>query len=145
MTFGNPNCLGNLRVNDDVSPAGRSQFFPSIAVDQTSGKLAICWYDCRNDASNTNTQFFAAFSSDKGVTLWKNFQVSGFLFSNAGLSYGYYQADYGDYAHCAFQSGKFFPLWADNSNSTGDNPSELNPNPGPTYYNPMDIYTRKIF
>jgi hypothetical protein len=82
--------------------------------------------------------------SDKGVTLWKNFRVSGFLFSNTALTDIGSHFDYGDYSHCAFQSGKFFPLWADNSNSTGDNPSELKPNPPPDYYNPLDIYTRKI-
>ena len=79
------------------------------------------------------------------MTLWKNFQVSGFLVSNNDLADAPPgPGDYGDYAGCAFQSSKFFPLWADNSNSTGDNPSELKPNPPPDYYNPLDIYTRKI-
>jgi len=50
--------------------------------------------------------------SDKGVTLWKNFRVSGFLFSNTALTDIGSHFDYGDYSHCAFQSGKFFPLWA---------------------------------
>ena len=91
---------------------------------------------------NNRTQFFAAFSSDKGVTFWKNFQVSGFPFSNNDLADAPPgPGDYGDYSHCAFQSGKFFPLWADNSNSTGDNPTENCPE---DCYNFFDIYTRKI-
>ena len=83
-----------------------------------------------------------AFRNGKGVTLWKNFQVSGFLVSNNDLADAPPgPGDYGDYSHCAFQSGKFFPLWADNSNSTNDNPAE---NCSEDCYNFFDIYTRKI-
>jgi hypothetical protein len=31
--------------------------------------------------------------------------------------------DLGDYEGVAFSNGKFIPVWADNSNSTGDNPN----------------------
>jgi hypothetical protein len=82
----------------------------------------------------------------KGVTFWKNFPVSRFLFSNDDLADGGPTVvfDYGDYAGCAFQSGKFFSPWADNSNSTNDNPSESNPNPPPTHYNPLYIFEARF-
>src|SRR6266853_2816570 len=56
-----------LKVNTDGT--NTSQFFPRIAVDQTSGKVAVSWYDCRGDAAtNRLTRFYAAVSSDGGVT-----------------------------------------------------------------------------
>src|SRR5262249_41368144 len=36
-----------VRVNDDSGT--NSQFFPRIAVDPTTGFIAVSWYDCRND------------------------------------------------------------------------------------------------
>ena len=38
-----------VRVNDDPSTPIRSQFNPYIALDPTSGVVAIGWYDSRND------------------------------------------------------------------------------------------------
>src|SRR5207247_1937981 len=43
---------------------------------------------------------------------------------------------YGDYIGLDFQAGRFFPAWADNSNSTGDNPDGS--------LNQFDIYTSSI-
>src|SRR5207237_2099841 len=37
-----------VRVNDDATT--NSQFLPKIALDPTSGKLAVVWYDSRNDS-----------------------------------------------------------------------------------------------
>ena len=42
----------------------QSQFFAGLAVDQTTSRVAVSWYDCRNDAGNKLTQFFAAVSTD---------------------------------------------------------------------------------
>ena len=44
--------------------------------------------------------------------------------------------DYGDYAGLAFYNGAFYPVWADNSNSTGDNPDGT--------LNELDIYTARV-
>jgi hypothetical protein len=35
------------RLNDDHT--ANSQFMPAIAIDQTTGDVAVSWYDCRND------------------------------------------------------------------------------------------------
>ncbi len=42
----------------------------------------------------------------------------------------------GDYTHAAFQSGRFYPAWSDNSNSTGDNPDGT--------HHQLDLYTASI-
>ena len=36
-----------VRVNDDATT--NSQFLPKIALDPTTGDLAVVWYDSRND------------------------------------------------------------------------------------------------
>src|SRR5262249_18494930 len=73
-----------VRVNDDTGAA--SQFLPAIALDQTTGTVAITWYDTRHEASvvdpndtdglvgeaNDDTQGFAALSSDGGVPFSAN-------------------------------------------------------------------------
>jgi hypothetical protein len=120
-----------VRVNDDAS--GRSQFLPRVAVDPTTGAVGVSWHDARNDTGDTNAgggtnatpnddaQLFAAVATPTrdGVTVSPNVQVSP-GFSNAAASDS--PLDYGDYAGLAFQSGTLMPAWADNSNSTGDNP-----------------------
>src|SRR5213078_3056324 len=61
-----------VRVNDDTG--ANSQFLPRIALDESTGIVAVSWYDCRNDngsgagdrdnTPNTDAEVFAAFSVD---------------------------------------------------------------------------------
>lgn len=53
-------------VNPDAGSS--SEFFPSIAVDQSSGNLAVSWYDTRNDPNNVKTQIFGAVSNNGGAS-----------------------------------------------------------------------------
>jgi hypothetical protein len=123
-----------VRVNDDTTVF--SQFLPRIAVDPTTGDVGASWYDCRNDAGNggpgdtdgipnDDAQFFASVSRNNGASFLPNVKVS------AGTSQqkralppapGFLDIDFGDYSGLAFVGGKLTPTWADNSNSTGDNP-----------------------
>src|SRR6266536_1512390 len=70
-----------VRVNDDHTT--NSQFLPKIALDPTTGKLAIVWYDSRADLGtggfgdtdgvpNDDAQFWGAFSIDAGVSFTPN-------------------------------------------------------------------------
>ncbi len=117
-----------MRVNDDATT--NSQFLPRIALDQTTGNVAIAWYDSRNDKGNhgpgdTNgvpnddAVMYATVSKDGGQTVHPNVRVGAGASNSADSGSG---LDYGDYEGMAFHAGRFFPLWADNSNSTGDNP-----------------------
>jgi BNR/Asp-box repeat protein len=130
------------RLNDD--PTSNSQFNPAIALDQTSGAVAASWYDARNDMGqggsgdtdgvrNTDVRVWATFSTDGGATFAPNFGVSEGT-SNAVSADSYF--DYGDYTHAAFQSGRFYPAWSDNSNSTGNNPDGT--------LHAFDLYTAAI-
>jgi hypothetical protein len=118
------------RVNDDTTT--NSQFLPQAEMDQSTGVLAITWYDARFDdgsggvgdsdnVANTDVAFFGTATDDGGQTFSPNLQIST-GFSNAVSGDGGDQFDFGDYSGLAAAGGSFFPIWADNSNSTGDNP-----------------------
>jgi hypothetical protein len=119
-----------VRVNDDTGT--NSQFLPRISLDQSDGMIAVTWYDARNSPLNNTAQYFGAFSSDGGATFGANFQISSGTSNQANSVAVLKKADYGDYTGNAFVGGRLVPAWADNSNSTGDNPD------GATNF---DVYT----
>jgi hypothetical protein len=131
-----------VKLNDDHTV--NSQYDPSIALDQSSGNVALSWYDTRNDLGtggsgdtngvpNDDFQIWATDSTDGGMTFARNFRVSRGTSNavDAGSSF-----DVGDYTHAAFVAGTFWPAWSDNSNSTGDNPNGT--------LHQLDLYTAKI-
>jgi hypothetical protein len=131
-----------VRLNDDHT--ANSQFMPAIAVDQSTGDVAVSWYDCRNDPGtgspgdtdgipNNDAQIWATYSASGGVTFAPNFQVSAGTV-NAPDAQSFF--DYGDYTHAAFQSGLFYPAWSDNSDSTGQNPDDT--------LHQLDLLTAKV-
>src|SRR5436853_525767 len=75
----------------------------------------------------------AAARTNWGQSFSANLQISAGTSSAAALASPF---DYGDYMGLAFQSGKFFPAWPDNSNSTGDNPNGA--------LHQFDIYTARV-
>lgn len=107
-----------LKVNDDSGT--NSQFLPALAVDQSSGNLAITWRDARNSAGNNTTELWGTVSLDHGATVRPNIKI-GAMSNQAGAGVSGDDLDYGDYQGVAFAKGKFIPVWTDNSNSTGDN------------------------
>jgi hypothetical protein len=117
-----------VRLNDDRT--ANSQFMQAIALDQTSGAVAVSWYDARNDLGaggsgdtnglpNDDVQIWGAYSTDGGVSFVPNFRISRGTSNATAAQTGF---DYGDYTHAGFQSGTFYPAWSDNSNSVGGNP-----------------------
>jgi hypothetical protein len=130
-----------VRVNDDNTR--NSQFLPKISLDPTTGRIAVVWYDSRNDLGaggpgdtdgvpNDDAQLWGAFSSD-GQTFTRNIQIS------AGTSNSHDSGnniDYGDYTGLSFFGGIAHPAWADNSNSTGNNPDGA--------LHQLDVYTAAV-
>ena len=120
-----------IRVNDD--PTVDSQFFPRIAVDPTTGTVGLTWYDARNDtgipaqgggtdgSQNDEVQVYGAVGTPtaQGISFSPNFPVTR-AFSNSNRAAN--PNDFGDYTGLAFFGGMLYPVWADNSNSTADNP-----------------------
>jgi hypothetical protein len=130
-----------VQVNDVPM---RAQFLPKIAIDQSTGNLAIGWHDARNDAGdqgvgdtdglkNSDAMYYLTFSVDGGATFAPAVQVSPGV-SNAVAADNL--VGYGDYTGLAFVAGVARPAWADNSNSTGDNPSGV--------LGAFDVYTSAV-
>ncbi len=117
-----------LDVERERIPIGASaaahQFQPSIAVDPSTGNLAVGWYSTLGDDSNSTTVFRLAVSSDGGRSFSNPMTVS------PGRSDATYPTmsdnarafQYGDYARIAFVDGIVQPIWADNSSKLPDNP-----------------------
>jgi len=131
-----------VRVNDDHT--ANSQFMPAIALDQTTGNVALSWYDARNDLGaggpgdtdgipNDDVQFWGTYSTNGGVSFAPNFRISAGTSNAVDAAYGF---NYGDYTHAAFVAGSFYPVWSDNSNSTGDNPDGT--------LHQLDLYAAKV-
>ncbi len=117
-----------VRVNDDATT--RTQMLPRIALDQSSGNVAITWLDARNDAgaggagdtngvANDDVQLWGTLSTDSGTTWQPNMQISAGT-SRAGAQSN--SNDFGDYTGLAFVGGAFYPIWPDNSTALGGNP-----------------------
>lgn len=130
-----------VRVNDDSTV--NSQFLPKISLDPATGHIAVVWYDSRNDLGtggagdtdglpNDDAQFWGAFSND-GQTFTSNMQISAGT-SNSHDAHNH--IDYGDYTGLSFYGGIAHPAWADNSNSTGNNPDGT--------LHQLDVYTAAV-
>jgi hypothetical protein len=116
------------RVNDDLGVT--SQFLPRISLDQTTGNIAMSWHDCRQDHGdresgdtdgkpNDDAEFYATFSKDGGRSFKPNIRVGAGASNALDAGNG---IDYGDYTGLSFWAGVARPAWADNSNTSGDNP-----------------------
>jgi Big-like domain-containing protein len=109
-----------IRVNDDPAIPIRSQFLPRIATNPLSGNIAVCWHDARNSATNTAMQEFCTIATrlDPTPVFMANVQISDGASTSNGLG-----VEFGDYSGLAYFQGLAHPVWADISNSTGDNPN----------------------
>lgn len=104
------------QINTDATT--RSQFLPKIASDPATGDVAICWHDARNSASNTAMEIWCdSFTPSGYPTLTGNSLMS----DGASIATDN-QIDFGDYAGLTLVAGTAHAIWADSSNSTGDNP-----------------------
>ena len=133
---------GGVRVNDDTTR--NSQFLPKISLDPTTGNLAVVWHDSRLDLGaggpgdtnrlpNDDAQLWGAFSTNGGASFTKNIQISAGTSNSHDSGNG---IDYGDYIGLSFYGGIAHPAWADNSNSTGNNPDGA--------LHQLDIYTASV-
>jgi hypothetical protein len=125
-----------VRVNDDASSGttGATQYLPAIAVDQSTGFVAVSWYDTRNSGSGTTRDTYASVSVDGGNTWITNARLSAALSNPLAAAVGTFNS--GDLDLMTYANGVFYRSWSDNSNSTGDNPAGAG--------NAYDIYTARV-
>lgn len=124
------------QVNDVT---GSTRLFPGIAVDPSSGKVALTWYDARNDLGNygygdtdgvpnTDVALYGALSLDGTSTFLPNFQISkgftngfsaDFIYASRAIPGSFAM---GDYTQIDFRNGTLYTAWMDNSVALGNNP-----------------------
>jgi hypothetical protein len=107
-----------LRVNTDAGT--NTQFFSKIALDPTTGNIGVVWYDCRSSAANNRVELWGTVSVDGGASFLPEVKISAGSTSGVGLGIG---NELGDYLGLDFYNNVLYPVWADDSNSTGDNPN----------------------
>jgi hypothetical protein len=93
--------------------AGKTdQFNQALAVDETSGRLAIVYYDTYGDATRRTTHVWYQSSANDGVTWSKPLRVTTARTDESviGADLG---NQYGDYNSLSGFMGKFFPSWTD--------------------------------
>lgn len=95
------------------------QFWQWLALDGTTGDLALMWLDSRDDTENRYTRVYVAYSSDGGDTWWERpvsdtaFDIRRNPFVGGGIS-GVFA---GDYNGCAFYDGIIYPSSVDMRNA----------------------------
>jgi hypothetical protein len=104
-----------VRLNDDATAT--SQWSPSIAVTE-DGRIAVKWWDRRNDPSNDSlTDVYMTVSADGGATFGRNVRVTDHNWVFGPSALGSY---HGDYDGLAGDSGNFHLSWSDERGSDPD-------------------------
>ena len=97
------------KINDQ--PSKNDQFFPRLALDETSGDLMVVYYDTVNDPGRLKTDIWRQASYDGGATWTPAAQVTT-AESNETTAH----ADpnqYGDYIGLTGYAGTYFSSWTD--------------------------------
>ena len=105
-----------------------SQFLPSIALDESSGALAVGWYTASGDAGNVKSSFVIAASSDGGAS-FSPISVTSPGASDATdpkLDDAGQINQFGDYTGIAFAGGIAAVAWTDNSAELASIPDRPN-------------------
>jgi hypothetical protein len=105
------------RVNPADGPVRSDQFWPASAVDPTTGKLWVCFYDTRGDRPRRRASFSCTRSSDGGLT-WAPPVHAASVASNETRGYAdtgplRIGREYGDYEGLAVANGVAHPFWTD--------------------------------
>lgn len=124
---GNGKAIIQVRYSDDEGttwsnpntvsiPNGRQNFFPWIAVDDSTGAICVDYYSF-DSPSGWSTNTYMAYSRCGNV--WYNMRVSDVSHITApivgqGIRTGYA----GDYIGIAAYGGKAYPAWMDDRNGT---------------------------
>lgn len=122
-TNGGSSWSAPVKVNDD-GLAGRIQFHPFLQVDKSSGHVVVAWHDARHDAGNDAVHFYAARSTDCGLTFEANVQASqaSAEFNNSGIAStnmnsaanpNYNPNQFGEYLGLDVLDGKAYIAWSD--------------------------------
>jgi hypothetical protein len=104
-TWGAPAMLNNQASKND-------QFNQWMGVDETTGRIAVIYYDTVNDATRKKTDIWYQTSTDNGVTWSAAIKVTTGMTDEtiAGADSG---NQYGDYNSLSIFANQIFPSWTD--------------------------------
>ena len=103
-TDGGDSWSSPIRINTDTTHT--EQFFPSAAIDQTTGFIYCLFYDRRDHVGRNLTEVYLARSIDGGES-FQNFRLNSTPFNPNNKIY------LGDYTHIAAQNTYIFPAWTE--------------------------------
>lgn len=124
---GNGKAIIQVRSSDDEGltwsgpytvsiPNGRQNFFPWIAVYDSTGTVCVVYYSF-DSISGWSTNTYMAYS--KNGTVWNNMRVSDVSHITDSISNPAFKTGYaGDYIGVAAYGGKAYPAWMDDRNGT---------------------------
>jgi hypothetical protein len=107
----------DITVTPAGNPAPRDQFFPWLAVDETTGDSYAVWFDNRHDPANKRIETFVGVSTDGGET-WTNLDISDVAW-NPDKGFFSCGCFIGDYNGIAVGQPLLYPVWTDGRNSPG--------------------------
>jgi hypothetical protein len=99
-TWSNP-----TRVNGDLVGNGKDQYLPNIALNQTSGELAILYYDRRLSPKNVFNDVVVAISKNGGENFVET-RLNTLFYSHHGA-----RTFSGDYIDLDFVNGRIAATW----------------------------------
>jgi hypothetical protein len=116
--------VGTKLLNDGEGggQSNSDDWFPWLAVDQSSGVAWADFYSTRDDATRNKTNFYARSVTPNGAshTLGTLTKVSNAQSDYSGEPCCDFGNDYGDYTGLDASQGIAYPVWTDNSTGDGD-------------------------
>jgi hypothetical protein len=98
------------KINDQSSK--NDQFFPRLALDETSGDLMVVYYDTVADTGRLKTDIWMQSSTDGGET-WSDAQKITTQQTDEATTNNDNGNQYGDYIGLTGYAGQFFACWTD--------------------------------
>lgn len=112
-TDGGASWSPKVRINHQASL--NDQFNQWMVVDETTGRLAVVYYDTVSDPGRKKTDFWYQTSTDDGVTWSAPFKVTTAQTDETVSGSDSFQ--YGDYNGMSGHAGTFLPVWTDRRNN----------------------------
>lgn len=101
-----------VKINDQA--ALNDQFNQWLAVDETTGRVSIMYYDTISDAGRKKADVWYQTSTDSGASWSAPFKVTTAPTDETTAGSNSFQ--YGDYNGMSGWNGKFLPIWTDRRN-----------------------------
>ena len=98
-----------VKINDQASL--NDQFFPRLAVDETSGDMMVVYYDTVSDPGRKKTDLWMQTSTNNGASWSAATKVTTSETDETASGFNAYQ--YGDYIGLTGYAGQFFACWTD--------------------------------